>query len=256
MVRANRKIGLGLKGFAEMLIQLNVPYASERARTVARKLMQFVAEQARAASRDLAAQRGVFPNWDQSVYAEQDVPLRNATQTSVAPTGTISIIAGTWASIEPLFALVYHRSGALEGASLEKVNPLFLQCARQQGFYSANLVEQLSSGRPLWEIEAVPKTAKQLFQTALEIDAEDHLRLQAAFQDNVDNAVSKTINLPESATADDVPAAYETAWRFGLKGVTIFRYGSKSQQVLKLGAGETPEDHEHYARCDPGECRL
>jgi ribonucleoside-diphosphate reductase alpha chain len=130
--------------------------------------------------------------------------MRNGTQTSIAPTGTISIIAGTSASIEPLFALVYHRSGTLEGASLQELNPLFLRYARQKWFYSENLVQQLSSGQSLREIETVPKPAKQLFEAALEIDAEDHLRMQAAFQGHVDNAVSKTINLPESATAGDV----------------------------------------------------
>jgi ribonucleoside-diphosphate reductase alpha chain len=256
MARANRKVGLGVMGFAEILIQLGVPYASRQAVMLAEQLMKFINEQALAASRDLAAQRGVFPEWQKSTYAARGIRVRNATRTSIAPTGTISIIGGTSASIEPLFALAYHRKGVLGGEQLPELNPLFLRYAEENGFYSQRLVEQLKAGRPLSELDDVPDDAKRVFQTALEIDPEDHLRIQAAFQKHVDNAVSKTVNLPEASTVDHVLTVYQTAWQWGLKGVTIFRYGSKGEQVLHLGSGETPEDHEHFAKCDPGECRL
>jgi ribonucleoside-diphosphate reductase alpha chain len=256
MAQGNRKIGLGVMGFAEMLIQLGVPYASERATALAEELMQVLAEQALAASEELARQRGVFPNWEKSVYARQDVRVRNATRTSIAPTGTISIIAGTSPSIEPLFALAYRRQHVLEGQSLVELNPLFVSYARDKGFYSEGLIRQLQTGRSLSQSTQVPESAKGLFQTALEIAPSDHLRIQAAFQRHVDNAVSKTVNLPESASPDDVAAVYRQAWECGLKGITIFRYGSKEEQVLRLGAEETPEDREHLVRCDPGECRL
>lgn len=256
MVRANRKVGLGIMGFAEMLIQLGVPYASPQAVNLAEELMKLIDEEALAASRDLADRRGVFPEWPNSMYAARGIRVRNATRTSIAPTGTISIIAGTSASIEPLFALAYHRKGVLGGEPLPELNPLFLRYAREHGFYGRRLVEQLKAGRPLGEMNDVPDDAKRVFRTALEIAPQDHLRIQAAFQKHVDNAVSKTVNLPEAATVDDVLTVYETAWRWGLKGVTIFRYGSKGEQVLHLGSEETPEDHEHFAKCDPGECRL
>jgi ribonucleoside-diphosphate reductase alpha chain len=256
MARANRKVGLGVMGFAEMLIQLGVSYASPQAVALAEELMSFINAEALAASRELAEQRGVFPEWRNSTYGVRGIRVRNATRTSIAPTGTISIIAGTSASIEPLFALAYHRKGVLQGEPLPELNPLFLRYARERGFYDERLVEQLKEGRPLGEIDDVPDGAKRVFQTALEIDPLDHLRIQAAFQKHVDNAVSKTVNLPEASGVDDVLTVYETAWQCGLKGVTIFRYGSKGEQVLHLGAEETPEDHEHFAKCDPGECRL
>lgn len=256
MVRGNRKIGLGVMGFAELLILLGIPYRSVRAVSVAEELMQYIFEQARDISRRLARERGVFPNWERSRLAEQGVRLRNATCTSIAPTGTISILAGTSASIEPLFALAYRRENVLGGQTLTELNPLFIRYARERGFYSEELVRQLESRGSLVGIPAVPQPARELFQTALEIAPEEHLRIQAAFQKHVDNAVSKTINLPHSATADEVFSIYQRAWEWQLKGITIFRYGSKDQQVLKLGVEETPDEREHFARCDPSDCKL
>jgi len=255
IAKANRKVGLGVMGFAEMLILLGVSYDSDRAVAVAEELMRFLADQARAASQELAHERGVFPNWPRSVYARQGLRLRNATCTSIAPTGTLSIIAGTSAGIEPLFALAYRRH-VLDGQTLVDVNPLFLRHAREQGFYSERLMQQLQERGSLTSLADVPTSAKALFPTALDIAPEAHLAIQAAFQKYVDNAVSKTINLPQTATPENIAAIYRQAWEMGLKGITVFRYGSKGQQVLELGSEETPEEHEHFVRCDPQSCRL
>jgi ribonucleoside-diphosphate reductase alpha chain len=218
--------------------------------------MQCVDDEARAASHDLACQRGVFPNWERSVHAREGLRLRNATQTSVAPTGTLSILAGTSAGIEPLFALAYRRQHVLGGQSLAELNPLFLRYAHERSFYSDKLVQGLLARGTLAGLEGVPPEAKELFRTALEIGPEDHLRVQAAFQQHTNNAVSKTVNVPQSATVEEVAALYRRAWELGLKGITVYRYGSKDEQVLQLGAGETPEEYEHFARCDPHACKL
>lgn len=255
IVQGNRKVGLGVMGFAELLILLGIPYASKQAIALAEDLMQCIAEQAQETSARLANERGVFPNWDRSIYAQQARRLRNATCTSIAPTGTISIIAGTSASIEPLFALAYRRH-ALDGQTLSELNPIFVQVAQRDGFYSEDLVRKLHRKGSLTQLADVPPAAKRLFQTALEITPQDHLRIQAAFQKYVDNAVSKTINLPQDATAGDIAAIYRQAWELNLKGITVFRYGSKGQQVLELGEDETPAQLEHFAKCDPHACRL
>lgn len=253
--RANRKVGLGVMGFAELLILLGISYASERAVSLADELMRFINGEALAASQSLEQERGVFPSWDHSVYARKGLRLRNATRTSIAPTGTLSIIAGTSAGIEPLFALAYRRN-ILDGQRLIELNPLFVRHARQQGFYSDQLVNDLRARGSLAGLDTAPQAARDLFQTALEITPEDHLRIQAAFQRHTDNSVSKTINMPHSATFEDVAAVYRRAWELRLKGITIFRYGSKDGQVLQLGVGEMPEELEHFARCDPHACKL
>jgi ribonucleoside-diphosphate reductase alpha chain len=255
-VRASRKIGLGVMGFADALLALRVPYDSEQAVSLAGELMQFIADEAAIASAELAGQRGVFPHWDRSIYAESGKRLRNATRTSIAPTGTIGIIAGTSASIEPLFALAYRREHVLEDETMIELNPLFERYARREGFFSPELVRQLAAQGTLHKLAGVPAEAKRLFRTALEISAAGHLGIQAAFQNYVDNAVSKTINLPETATPADIAEIYHRAWELGLKGVTVYRYGSKAEQTLKLGIGETWEEHEHLATCDPYACKL
>lgn len=253
--RANRKVGLGVMGFAEMLILLGIPYASDRAVTVADEVMRRLNGEARAASEALAHERGVFPNWERSIYCRQGLRLRNATRTSIAPTGTLSILAGTSAGIEPLFALAYRRH-ALENQTLAELNPLFLRYSRERGFFSDQLMKDLMVHGSLAELQGVPQEAQELFRTALEIAPDGHLRIQAAFQQHTDNAVSKTINLPQSATAADIAAIYRRGWELGLKGITIYRYGSKGEQVLELGVGQTPEEREHFARCDPHACKL
>lgn len=253
---ANRKVGLGVMGFAEMLILLGIPYASDRAVALADELMRCIDGEALAASHGLAHERGVFPNWEHSIYGREGLRLRNATRTSVAPTGTLSILAGTSASIEPIFALAYHRQHVPDGQSFVELNPLFLRYAREHCFYSERLVQGLLAQGTVAGVDEVPPAAKDLFQTALEIAAEDHLRIQAAFQQHTDNAVSKTINLPQSATAEEIASVYRRAWELGLKGITVYRYGSKGEQVLQLGMGETPDEHEHFARCDPHACKM
>jgi ribonucleoside-diphosphate reductase alpha chain len=256
MARGNRKIGLGVMGFADLLIQLGISYASLEAIEIGSQLIQVIASEARATSRMLAEERSVFPNYQSSVYASGGERVRNATLLSIAPTGTLSILAGTSASIEPLFALAYRRRHVLSGVPLSEVNPLFRSYLHRHGLrYDSLMSEVLAKGR-LAEIEGLPAQVKRLFVTALEIPPEQHVAIQAAFQAHVDNAVSKTVNLPEDAPKEIVASVYRMAWQRKLKGITVFRCGSKRSQVLELGAGEEPYEWEHHARCDPHECRV
>jgi ribonucleoside-diphosphate reductase alpha chain len=253
---ANRKIGLGVMGFAELCILLGVSYGGEQTMRLAEELMGFIQWEARLASIRLAEQRGVFPNWDASVFASTGMRLRNATQTSIAPTGTISIVAGTSPSIEPLFALAYRRQHVLGEQTLTELNPLVLRHLERLGYDSGKLLESVASSGRLGEVSEASDEIRNLFVTALEISPEQHIRVQAAFQKHVDNAVSKTVNLPSEGSPKDVGAAYLLAYRLGCKGVTVFRYGSKSEGMLQLGIGETPEEREYFTKCDPGACRL
>ena len=255
MTRANRKVGLGMMGFAELLIRLGIPYADERAVTLADELMRFLDEQTLAASEELARERGVFPNWERSVYRDSGVRVRNATRTSIAPTGTLSIIAGTSPSIEPLFGLAYRRR-ALDGQTLLEWNPLVLRYAADHGLDVEAIKHELQTRGSLAHLVGASQEMKELFQTALEIPPQAHLAIQEAFQRHVDNAVSKTVNLPHGATPGDVATIYRSAWERGLKGITIYRYGSLGDQVLELGLDETGQDREHFTRCDPHACKL
>jgi ribonucleoside-diphosphate reductase alpha chain len=248
--RSTRKIGLGVMGFAEALIRLGISYDSAEAERFAERVMHAVAEAAGRASNLLAAERGAFPAW------RGGVPMRNATRTAIAPTGTLGIIAGTSASIEPLFALAYRRSGVLGGQTLQEVNPLLMEHLDRHGLDSERVMAAVLERGRLAEVEGVPEDVKRLFVTALEIPAERHLAMQAAFQRHVDNAVSKTINLPHDAAPSGVAHAYRRAWELGLKGITVYRYGAKPAQVLELGAEEEPQHYDHASRCDPEECRL
>jgi ribonucleoside-diphosphate reductase alpha chain len=251
----NRKVGLGVMGFADLLIQLGVSYASDGAVSLAREIMQAISDHAWVASQQLAQERGVFPNWSRSVFASRNRPVRNATCTSIAPTGTISILAGTSASIEPLFGLAYRRH-VLDGQTLIEMNPLFARSINEQQLDSQRLQEELARHGSLDALGGIPPAMKSLFKTALEINPEQHLRIQAAFQEHVDNAVSKTINMPQSCTAEEIREIYVHAWQYNLKGVTVYRYGSKDQQTLELGVEQHPEEFEHFARCDPHACKL
>lgn len=255
IVQANRKIGLGVMGFAEMLIRLGVSYAEAAAVRIAADIASFMAREARAASARLAEERGPFPNWEKSGYVVSGLRLRNATLLSIAPTGTLSIIAGTSSGIEPLFALAYHRS-ALDGRVLTEWNPLALRELERRGLATEDVVQGIARSGRLASVPGIPEDLRRLFVTALEIPPEQHVRIQAAFQSAVDNAVSKTVNLPHEATPTDIANVYRLAHRLGCKGITVFRYGSTGTQVLELGAGEEPYEREHFVRCDPEACKL
>ncbi len=240
ITHANRKIGLGVMGFADMLIMLGVPYDSEDALKLGEQLMQFVEEEAHKKSVEIAQKRGSFPNFEGSIWKGKYPALRNATLTTVAPTGTISIIAGCSSGIEPLFAISFMRN-VLGGARLFETNSLFEEMAKQKGFYGTKLLEEIARTGSVQKISGVPDDVKRLFVTALDIAPPWHVRMQAAFQKNTDNAVSKTVNLPNNAKVEDVREIYELAWRLKCKGVTVFRYGSKPEQVLYIGEIKTKE---------------
>jgi len=234
ITRANRKIGLGVMGFADMLIKLRVPYDSEKALSVGEQLMKFIEEEAHKKSIELGEERGSFPNFDKSIWKDKYGSMRNATVTTIAPTGSISIIAGCSSGIEPLFAISFIRN-VLSGTRLFETNPLFELVAKERGFYSGGLLEEIARTGSVQDNDRVPEDVRELFVTALEIRPEWHVRLQAAFQKYTDNAVSKTVNLPSEATVEDVKSVYELAWKLKCKGVTVFRYGSKPEQVLYIG---------------------
>jgi len=241
ITKGNRKIGLGVMGFAEMLIKLGIPYASDEAVEVAEKVMGFIQGEAIEKSMELASQRGSFPNFRGSLWEKKGYKrMRNATLTTVAPTGTISIIAGTSSGIEPLFAISFYRE-ILEGTRLLEVNSLFQSIAEAEGFASQEMMERIALKGSIQDVPSVPENLKHIFLTALDIPFEWHIGMQAAFQKFTDNAVSKTINLPQEATVEDVAKAYLMAYEKKCKGITIFRYGSKQHQVLYIGLSkDTP----------------
>jgi len=238
VTRVNRKIGLGVMGFADMLINLGVPYDSEKALRLAEKVMKFITEEARKKSVELGEERGSFPNFDKSVWKDKYHAMRNATITTIAPTGSISIIAGCSSGIEPLFAIAFMRK-VLEGTRLFEINPLFEMMAKERGFYSAGLLEEIASTGSVQGIKEVPEDVKRVFVTALDIGPKWHVRMQAAFQKHTDNAVSKTVNLPQNATVKDVEKVFRLAYRLKCKGITVYRYGSKPEQVLNIGEIKT-----------------
>lgn len=229
----NRRIGLGLMGWAEALIKLGIAYDSEQALAKAESFMQFFQTTAHAASQELATTRGVFPNWPYTSWHDQNIKLRNATVTTIAPTGTISIIAGTSSGIEPLFAISYIRR-VLGGIELLEVNPLFETVAKQRGFYSKELMERIAQEGTLKNVGGVPDDVKELFVSSHDISYTWHVRMQAAFQKYTDNAVSKTINFPVEADYKDIERAYLLAWDLGLKGITVYRDASRQSQVLNI----------------------
>jgi ribonucleoside-diphosphate reductase alpha chain len=246
LTKANRKIGLGVMGFADLLIQLGVPYDSEEAAVVADDVMGRINESARRASRELAVERGAFPNYADSVYASRgEEPIRNATVSTIAPTGSISIIAETSSGVEPLFAIAFIRR-VLDGQELVEVNPLFETIARSEGFYSEELMDRIAREGSVHDVEEVPERWRRLFKTAHDITPDAHVRIQAAFQKHTDNAVSKTVNFSHEATSDDVRTVFELAYGLDCKGVTIYRDGSRDQQVLSTGqtqAAPAPVEH-------------
>ena len=253
MAKANRKIGLGVMGWADMLVQLGVSYNSEQALDIAKEIMEFIDYHSKLQSMKLAQEKGSFPNFKDSIYArgklnrrstkldwdklKQDIKsngIRNATTTTIAPTGTISMIADTSSGIEPLFSLVYMKN-VMDGEKLVYVNKYFEKIAKDQNFYSKRLMEKISEKGALKNIKKVPDSIKKVFVTAHDISPDWHIKMQAVFQKYVDNAVSKTINFPHDAEKDDIHAAYELAFQLGCKGVTVYRDGSREEQVLNIG---------------------
>lgn len=231
MHKGNRKIGLGIMGWADLLILLGIPYNTKKAFRLARELMKFIREKAREASVALGEKRGLFANFKDSIYDAPGMPrVRNATTTTIAPTGTLSIIADCSSGIEPLFALAYKR--LILDTELYEINKYFFLIAAERGFYSKELEDKVIKKGSLKGIPEVPSDVKRLFRTAHDIPAEDHLEMQAAFQEYTDNAVSKTINMPRRAKKEDVAKTYLLAYEKGLKGITIFRYGTARRGTL------------------------
>ena len=240
--KATRKIGLGAMGFADMLIQLGTPYDSEQALTLAEELAHFIRQAADKASMELAIDRGIFPAFEHSIYNVPDGPrLRNASRTTIAPTGSLSIIANCSSGIEPIFALTYVRH-ILDNEEFIEVNPYFEQAAKKEGFYSQELMTDLAEGKRLQDIPDIPEDIKRLFVTAYDISPEWHVRMQAAFQKFTDSAVSKTVNFRSDTAPADIARVYLLAYHERLKGITIYRDGSRQRQVLTVGKkGEKAE---------------
>lgn len=237
--RANRKIGLGVMGWADMLIRMGIPYNSDKASQLAEEVMGFIHREGKNASAALAEERGVFPNYEGSVY-DGRIRLRNATVTTIAPTGTLSILAGCSSGIEPLFAVSFVRN-VMEGTKLIEVNPHFEKVAKERGFWSRELMERISEKGSIRDFSEIPDDVKAVFVTAHDITPMEHIAMQAAFQKSVDNAVSKTVNFPHDATAKDVEDVYLFAYELGCKGVTVYRDGSREEQVLSTGKTKAKE---------------
>ena len=252
LARGNRKVGLGVMGWADMLVKMGLAYNSDEAVALGEKVMGFIDAEAKSASRKLAETRGAFPNFEGSIYDTPDGgPIRNATVTTIAPTGTLSIIANCSSGVEPLFAVSYVRT-VMDNDRLVEVNPLFEDLAVKRGFYSRELMQLIADHGSVEGIEEVPADVQRVFVTAHDIAPEWHIRMQASFQKHTDNAVSKTVNFANEATPDDVRAVYDLAYELGVKGVTIYRDGSKEGQVLttgRSGRGDSTDESAHR----PGE---
>lgn len=234
MTRGTRKIGLGVMGWADILCKLGIPYNSQKAINLAEKLMHFIQDESRKASIELAEKKGVFPYFEKSIYKDLGVKVRNATTTTIAPTGTLSIIAGVSSGIEPLFAISYIRN-VMDNDELIEVNPLFKQISSIDGFYSDELMRRIAKKGTIKDFPEIPKSVQGVFVTAHDVSPDWHVKMQAAFQKYTDNAVSKTVNLCHDATRDDVKSVFKLAYKTYCKGVTIYRDGSRDMQVLNIG---------------------
>ena len=235
MTKATRKIGLGVMGFADLLIQLRIAYNSDLAKVVGNEIMKNIKEWANLASLELGVMRGTFPAWENGSYNRVTEAYRNNCRLTVAPTGTISMLADCSSGIEPTFALVWKKQNILEGKTLNYVNKYFERDAKEHGFYSENLMGYLADGGSLQDRQEVPKWAKNIYITSPEISPDDHVLMQAAFQRHVDSGISKTINFDNTATVEDVEQAYKLAWATGCKGITVYRTGSRDKEVLVKG---------------------
>ncbi len=254
--KANRKIGLGVMGFADMLILLGIPYDSTSAVNTAGKIMKFISDTARSESMKLAEERGSFPNFKKSIFSKRYKMMRNASLTTVAPTGTISIIAGCSSGIEPLFGISFVRN-VMNGTQLIETNDEFEKSIKKQRIYSKELMMEIAQQGSIRNIRGIPAELKKTFVTALDIEPEWHIKIQAAFQRYTDSAVSKTINFPATASIDEIEKAFKLAYKLGCKGVTVYRYGSKQGQVLTFGTDKTRyvgADSEYSGGCPTGEC--
>lgn len=253
--KSNRKIGLGVMGWADMLLLMGVPYNSDEAFALGEKVIERINRVGHEASVELGRKRGHFPLWERSRYYQGGVgpEMRNSTVTTIAPTGTISIIGGCSSGIEPLFAVSYVRT-VMDNTKMVEVNPYFEQIAREQGFYSPELMERIAEAGSIHDFDEIPPEVRRVFVTSHDISPEDHVRMQAIWQKHTDNAVSKTINLPREATVDDVSEAYQLAFKMQCKGVTVYRDGCRADQVLSTGgttaavAGE-PVVGDAFGRC-------
>lgn len=242
MTLSNRKIGLGIMGFADLLLQLGIPYSSDKGIKLAEKIMKFIDDESKKASAELAKIRGVFPNFKDSIYDKssknfkgRDLLLRNATTTTIAPTGSISIIANASGGVEPLFAIAFKRKNILQkGDELIEVNPYFEKKLKELKIYSKELMDEVCEKGTVYAIEKIPAEVRKVFVTSHDISPEYHIKMQAAFQKYTDNAVSKTVNFPHSATQEDIAEVYEMAFELGCKGVTVYRDGSRDEQVLNI----------------------
>ncbi len=246
MTKKTRKIGLGVMGFADMLIELGIPYNSEEGVKTAESVMRFIDKRSKQASIKLAKLRGTFSSYGESKFAEKNIKLRNATTTTIAPTGTISIIAGVSSGIEPLFAISFVRN-VMDNDELPEVNPLFEKLARERGFYSLNLMKDIAKSGSIKHIKGIPEDIKKLFVTSHDIDPIWHIKMQAAFQKYTDNAVSKTVNFRNDATKEEIREVYMLAYKLGCKGVTIYRDGSRESQVLNIGSVNKEEEQLNIA---------
>ena len=236
-VHANRRIGLGVMGWADLLFQLGIPYDSEEALTLADEVMARIEKTGHQASQDLATVRGPFPNWGHSIYKDE-APIRNATVTTIAPTGTISIIADASSGVEPIFALAFYHK--VDDRKLTFVNPFVKEALRERDLDNDELIDAISRTGTLHGVDGVPEDLQRVFVTAHEVEYEWHVRMQAAFQKHTDNGVSKTINLPNEASREDIERAYSLAYSLGCLGITVFRDGCKGAQVLNVGVDEKP----------------
>ncbi|MBI4276743.1 adenosylcobalamin-dependent ribonucleoside-diphosphate reductase [Candidatus Uhrbacteria bacterium] len=233
-MRANRRVGLGIMGFADMLLKLRIPYNSEQGFETAEKVMSFINTAAHEMSQELAGEKGSFPNWHKSVYARKGIKMRNTALTSIAPTGTISMLSDVSSGIEPYFALVYQKSQVMGGQSMFYVNSIFEQELKDRGLYSEELMERIAKEGSVQDIPGIPDDVKAVFVTSMDIAPEGHVRIQAAFQKHTDNSISKTCNFPNTATKDDVLRTYLLAWQLGCKSLTVYRSGSRESEVLHL----------------------